>query len=202
MTSLGTKHLQERGPSGFLARCRSTVSAGGLHHSGLGTNLAKDPNNQCRITEAHLKKSYAAKAQVTHLANTASLFTAYLDGMLRSVAFPEPLASELHLVSGMLLQISGFQGQALGRSLANLVVAHRQLWMSQVRVSDADKSALLNVPISPGHTFRPAVEEILQRSHKEQEVSQQVPRHEGKRSAASGSYYGNLDSSNPHCAAW
>ncbi|MGH0160113.1 UNVERIFIED_CONTAM: hypothetical protein FKN15_038933 [Acipenser sinensis] len=81
--------------------------------------LAKDPicpNGQCRITEANLKKAY-----------TRSLLTAYLDGMLQSVAIPELLASKLRLVSGTLLQISGFQGQALDRSLAGLVVARRQL---------------------------------------------------------------------------
>ncbi|MGH0135923.1 UNVERIFIED_CONTAM: hypothetical protein FKN15_061918 [Acipenser sinensis] len=72
------------------------------------------------------------------------------------------------------LQISGFQGQALGRSLAGLVVACRQLWLSQARVTDADKSALLDTPISPGHTFGPAVEEIMQRCHGEREASRQV----------------------------
>ncbi|MGH0153493.1 UNVERIFIED_CONTAM: hypothetical protein FKN15_055371 [Acipenser sinensis] len=99
--------------------------------------LPKDPvcpNGQCRITEAHLEKAYMTEAQVMCLANTGGLLTAYLDGMLRSVTLPEPLASELRTVSSSLLQISGFQGQALGRSLAGLVVAHRQLWLSQVRV--------------------------------------------------------------------
>ncbi|MGH0175767.1 UNVERIFIED_CONTAM: hypothetical protein FKN15_071388 [Acipenser sinensis] len=82
--------------------------------------------------------------------------------------------SELCLVSSTLLQISGFQGQALGRSLMDLVVARRQLWLAQARVPDADKSALLDAPISPGHTFGPVVEEILQCSNRECEESQQV----------------------------
>ncbi|MGH0123276.1 UNVERIFIED_CONTAM: hypothetical protein FKN15_021016 [Acipenser sinensis] len=81
---------------------------------------------------------------------------------------------ELRLLSRMLLQISGLQGQALGRSLTSLIVAHRQLWLSQARVPDADKVALLDAPISPGHTFGPVVEEILQRSHWECEASRQV----------------------------
>ncbi|MGH0123753.1 UNVERIFIED_CONTAM: hypothetical protein FKN15_005202 [Acipenser sinensis] len=85
------------------------------------------------------------------LANTASLLMAYLDGILRSELHPEPVASDLHLVS-----------------------ARRQLWLSQARAPDVDKSALLDAPISPCHTFRPAVKEILQRSHREWEVSQQV----------------------------
>ncbi|MGH0152021.1 UNVERIFIED_CONTAM: hypothetical protein FKN15_068900 [Acipenser sinensis] len=96
----------------------------------------------------------------------AGLLTAYLDCIIQSVPLPEPVASELRLVSGTLLQISGFQGQALGRSLAGLVVARRQLCLSQARVPNADKSALLDVPISPGHTFEPAVEEVLQHSHR------------------------------------
>ncbi|MGH0159883.1 UNVERIFIED_CONTAM: hypothetical protein FKN15_038335 [Acipenser sinensis] len=107
--------------------------------------LSKDPvcpNGQCRLMEAHLKKAYTAEAQVIRLANTGGLLTAYLDDMLQSVTLPEPLASELRLVSGTLLPISSFQGQALGRSLASLVVARRQLWLSQMRVPDADKSIL------------------------------------------------------------
>ncbi|MGH0153465.1 UNVERIFIED_CONTAM: hypothetical protein FKN15_027294 [Acipenser sinensis] len=118
------------------------------------------PNPQCRVTEMHLKRAYTAGAQATRLANTASVLTAYLDGVLREAPLPEPVASELHLLSDTLLQISGLQGQALGRNLAGLVVARRQLWLSQARVPDADKTALLDAPISPGHTFGPAVEEI------------------------------------------
>ncbi|MGH0125099.1 UNVERIFIED_CONTAM: hypothetical protein FKN15_059276 [Acipenser sinensis] len=107
--------------------------------------LSKDPvclNDQCRITEAHLKKAHAAEAQLTCLANTGGLLTAYLDGMLRSITLPEPLASELRAIFGALLQISVFQGQAL----AGLVVAHRLLWLSQARVPDVGKSALLDAP--------------------------------------------------------
>ncbi|MGH0137577.1 UNVERIFIED_CONTAM: hypothetical protein FKN15_008110 [Acipenser sinensis] len=42
------------------------------------------------------------------------------------------------------------------------------------RVLDADKAALLDKPISPGHTFGPALQEILPRSHWEREASRQV----------------------------
>ncbi|MGH0120953.1 UNVERIFIED_CONTAM: hypothetical protein FKN15_061644 [Acipenser sinensis] len=93
-----------------------------LHHRGASVS----PPSR-RITDAHLKKAYVAEEQVTYLANTGGLLTAYLDGMLHSVTLPKTLASELHAVSGTLLQISGFQGQALGRSLAGLLVARRQL---------------------------------------------------------------------------
>ncbi|MBN3282524.1 LYN kinase, partial [Polyodon spathula] len=57
---------------------------------------------------------------------------------------------------------------------ASLIVAWRQLWLSQARVQDTDKSTLLNTPICPGDTFGPVVEEILQCSHKEREAPRQV----------------------------
>ncbi|MGH0116790.1 UNVERIFIED_CONTAM: hypothetical protein FKN15_051516 [Acipenser sinensis] len=66
------------------------------------------------------------------------------------------------------------KGRPWAEAWRGLVVARRQLWLSQARVPDADKAALLDAPISPGHTFRPAVEEILQCSYREREASQQV----------------------------
>ncbi|MGH0122149.1 UNVERIFIED_CONTAM: hypothetical protein FKN15_042920 [Acipenser sinensis] len=92
------------------------------------------------------------------------------------------------------LQISGFQGQALGRSLAGMLVACRQLWLSQARVPDADKSILLDAPISPGHTFGPAVEEILQHSQR----VRGVPAGETVEAMASSSYHGNPDYPGPY----
>ncbi|MGH0172030.1 UNVERIFIED_CONTAM: hypothetical protein FKN15_071532 [Acipenser sinensis] len=65
----------------------------------------------------------------------AAILTAYLDGVLTGDRLPEPVATELRLLSSTLLQISGLQGQALGWSLASLVVARRQLWLFQARVA-------------------------------------------------------------------
>ncbi|MGH0147378.1 UNVERIFIED_CONTAM: hypothetical protein FKN15_010303 [Acipenser sinensis] len=114
------------------------ISPSRLHlHLGQGSaggGLPKNPvcpNPQCRVTGTHLRRAYAVEARVTRLANTAGILTAYLDGILREASLPEPVALELRLLSAMLLQISGLQGQALGRSLASLIVAHRQLWLSQ-----------------------------------------------------------------------
>ncbi|MGH0144236.1 UNVERIFIED_CONTAM: hypothetical protein FKN15_048691 [Acipenser sinensis] len=100
------------------------------------------PNPQCKVTETHLKRAYAAEAQ-------ASVRTAYMDSVVRKAPLSESLATELRLLSSTLLQISGLQGQALGKSLASLIVARRQLWLTQARVPDADKAALLDAPISP-----------------------------------------------------
>ncbi|MGH0122087.1 UNVERIFIED_CONTAM: hypothetical protein FKN15_010501 [Acipenser sinensis] len=58
--------------------------------------------------------------------------------------------------------------------LKRAYAAEAQLWLSQARVPDADKAVLLDAPISPGHTFGPAVEEILQSSHQEHRAPRQV----------------------------
>ncbi|MGH0121584.1 UNVERIFIED_CONTAM: hypothetical protein FKN15_015014 [Acipenser sinensis] len=97
--------------------------------------LSKDPaclTGQCRITEAYLKKAYTAEAQVARLANTAGLLTAYLDGVLQSAPLPEPVASELRLVSG--------QGSGCGQvSLAG----HSYLPWPYVRASSGGDPATL-----------------------------------------------------------
>ncbi|MGH0177485.1 UNVERIFIED_CONTAM: hypothetical protein FKN15_075303 [Acipenser sinensis] len=124
-TGLGVKCLETSSPAGFLGRRRgawfSKIPTDVFYHCGPGASpsgrRSKDPaspKGQCRIKETHLKKAYAAEAQVTCLTNAAGLLTAYLDAILQSVSLPEPVASELHLVSGTLLQISDFQGQAFG----------------------------------------------------------------------------------------
>ncbi|MGH0138678.1 UNVERIFIED_CONTAM: hypothetical protein FKN15_067491 [Acipenser sinensis] len=143
------------------------------------SGLAKDPscpNKQCRITEAHLKKGYAAATEAVRLSNVASLLTVYQAALLRDL--PEcpsaALRTELGTVAQLLVKLAQLNARAQGRSIASLVVARRQLWLSQARVQESDKVPLLDAPISPGHTFGPAVEEMLQRSVKAREASQQL----------------------------
>ncbi|MGH0184356.1 UNVERIFIED_CONTAM: hypothetical protein FKN15_014622, partial [Acipenser sinensis] len=38
-------------------------------------------------------------------------------------------------------------------------------WLAQARVPDKDKALLLDAPVTPGHTFAPAVDEMLKHSH-------------------------------------
>ncbi|MGH0126324.1 UNVERIFIED_CONTAM: hypothetical protein FKN15_028071 [Acipenser sinensis] len=135
------------------------------------SGLAKDPscpNRQCRITEAHLKKGYAAATEAVRLSNVASLLTVYQAALLRDL--PEcpsaALRTELGTVAQLLVKLAQLNARAQGRSIASLVVARRQLWLSQARVQESDKVPLLDAPISPGHMFGPAVEEMLQRSVK------------------------------------
>ncbi|MGH0170266.1 UNVERIFIED_CONTAM: hypothetical protein FKN15_058565 [Acipenser sinensis] len=96
------------------------------------SGLTKDPacpNKQCRTTEVHLKKGYAAATEAVRLSNVASLLTVYQAALIRDL--PEcpsaALRSELGMVSQLLVKLAQLNAQAQGRSIASLVVARRQL---------------------------------------------------------------------------
>ncbi|MGH0128082.1 UNVERIFIED_CONTAM: hypothetical protein FKN15_004522 [Acipenser sinensis] len=87
-------------------------------------------------------------------------YQAHLIGATAETHKPSSLQlDELCFISRNLLRLSKLSGQAIGRNLAALVAARRQLWLSQARVLDGEKTALLDAPISPGHTFGPAADE-------------------------------------------
>ncbi|MGH0148165.1 UNVERIFIED_CONTAM: hypothetical protein FKN15_022389 [Acipenser sinensis] len=143
------------------------------------SGLVKDPtcpNKQCRITEVHLKKGYSAGTEAVRLSNLASLLSVYQAALIKDL--PDyssvSLRAELGLIAQLLVKLAQPYVRALVRSIASLVVARRQLWLSQARVQEHDKAPLLDAPITPGHTFGPAVEEMLQRSAKAKEASQQL----------------------------
>ncbi|MGH0115425.1 UNVERIFIED_CONTAM: hypothetical protein FKN15_000060 [Acipenser sinensis] len=130
--------------------------------SGLVKDLAC-PNKQCRTTEIHLKKGYLAATEAVRLSNVASLLSVYQASLVKDL--PEhpsaSLRAELALVAQFLVKIAQLNARAQGRSIASLVVARRQLWLSQARVQEPDKVPLLDAPVTPGHTFGPEVEEML-----------------------------------------
>ncbi|MGH0123942.1 UNVERIFIED_CONTAM: hypothetical protein FKN15_015536 [Acipenser sinensis] len=55
--------------------------------------------------------------------------------------------------------------------MAVLVAARRQLWLSQARLTESNKAAVLDVPITPGHTFGPAVDDLLLQSKAAREAT-------------------------------
>ncbi|MGH0136785.1 UNVERIFIED_CONTAM: hypothetical protein FKN15_062073 [Acipenser sinensis] len=123
-----------------------------------------------------IKKGYSAATEAVRLSNVASFLSVYQASLVKDL--PEhllvSLRAELALVTQLQVKIAQLNALAQGRSIASLVVARRQLWLSQVRVQEPDKAPLLDAPITPGHTFGPTVEEMLKRSAKAWEASQQM----------------------------
>ncbi|MGH0146494.1 UNVERIFIED_CONTAM: hypothetical protein FKN15_020171 [Acipenser sinensis] len=139
--------------------------------------LSKDaacPNKQCRVTEVLLKKAYSANAFVARLGNYNTCLVAYQSHIWGSAAeggLTLDQTEELRLISRMLLRLAQLLSQATGRSMAALVAARRQLWLSQARLTENNKAALLDAPITPGHTFGPAVDDLLLRSKAAREAT-------------------------------
>ncbi|MGH0115289.1 UNVERIFIED_CONTAM: hypothetical protein FKN15_006717 [Acipenser sinensis] len=126
--------------------------------------------------QVHLKRGYSAATEAVRLSNLASLLSVYQAALVKDLPdYPSvSLRAELGLIAQLLVKLAQLNARAQGRSIASLVVARRQLWLSQARVQEHDKAPLLDAPITPGHTFGPAVEEMLQRSAKAKEASQQL----------------------------
>ncbi|RXM35656.1 hypothetical protein EOD39_3960 [Acipenser ruthenus] len=128
----------QAGPGGF-SPVDSIIAA--LVKASPEGGLPKDPacpNPQCRVTETHLKRAYAAEAQVTRLANTASILTTYMDGILREAPLPE--------LPGTLLQISGLQGivhfvmQKLSFAATTPVLADKKKYPNFFRTVPSDNA--------------------------------------------------------------
>ncbi|MGH0163063.1 UNVERIFIED_CONTAM: hypothetical protein FKN15_052200 [Acipenser sinensis] len=59
------------------------------------------------------------------------------------------LMTELGTITQLLVKLAQLNAWAQGRSIASLVVARRQLWLSQARVQEPDKASLLDAgPLS------------------------------------------------------
>ncbi|MGH0146483.1 UNVERIFIED_CONTAM: hypothetical protein FKN15_021623 [Acipenser sinensis] len=130
--------------------------------------LSKDAechNKQYRVSEVILKHAYSVSAFATRLGNYNGILVAYQCHLLRSLSENlrlSPQLDELCLVNKNLLRVSKLNGQAVGRNLAALVPACRQLWHSQACVPDREKAPMLDALITPGYMFSPAVDEMLQ----------------------------------------
>ncbi|MGH0164967.1 UNVERIFIED_CONTAM: hypothetical protein FKN15_076662 [Acipenser sinensis] len=122
------------------------------------------PNKQCKVTEAMLRKAYAAEALATWLGNYTSILVAYQSSPCQRTL------EELRLVTDHLLQLYKYNG----RGLAAVIAARRQLWLSQARVSDGHKASLLDISVTPGHTFGPAVDKLLLSSQKARESTKEL----------------------------
>ncbi|MGH0177841.1 UNVERIFIED_CONTAM: hypothetical protein FKN15_075923 [Acipenser sinensis] len=165
---------------------RNSVSLVRAPKLGLLTKAATCPNKQCWVSEVILNRAYSAGAFTTRLVNYHSILVAYQACLLKALSeshrpLPQQL-EELRLVIKNLLRISKLNGQAVGRNLAALIAARRQLCLSQAQVPDGDKAPLLEAPITPGHTFGPAVDEMLQCTHRAREFRKELVRLLPKRS--------------------
>ncbi|MGH0159818.1 UNVERIFIED_CONTAM: hypothetical protein FKN15_038205 [Acipenser sinensis] len=126
----------------------STPASSPLVKSPTLSGLAEDPacpNNQCRIMEVHLKRGYSAATEAVRLSNLASLLSVYQAALVKDLPdYPSvSLRTELGLIAQLLVKLAQLNARAQGRSIVSLVVARRQLWLSQrsacIEIKESEK---------------------------------------------------------------
>ncbi len=92
------------------------------------------------------------------------LETPDLEGLLQdlsSTLTEEESIPEALQVVDMLIRGTSAHAQALGQSMANVVQACRQVWLSQANLLDQDCMAVIAAPLVPGEVFGPPAEAAL-----------------------------------------
>lgn len=149
--------------------------------AGATTRAGKDaihPNKHCRLVDSQLKRTYHASALSARLACTNSLLLVYLEGMLQdlsSTLTSEDIPEALRVID-MLIRGTSAHAQALGQSMASVVQARRQVWLSQANLLDQDCMAVVAAPLIPGEVFGPPSEAALEQSRKTRELTRSVRR--------------------------
>ncbi len=97
---------------------------------------------------------------------------------------PEPAAfKELRSVTNLALHATKTTAQAVGRSMASLVVLERHLWLTPMEIKNADKVPFLDSPDSLTGLFGPVVEGFAERFTATQKSSQAMRHFLPKRSS-------------------
>ncbi len=103
---------------------------------------------------------------------------------------PDPATvRELRSATDLALRATKTTAQAIGRSMASLVVLKHHLWLTLMEIKDADKVSFLDAPISPNGLFGPAVEGFPECFTEAQKASQAMrhflPKHSSSAAAHS-----------------
>ena len=118
-----------------------------------------------RTVDDDLKTVYTSLTVMGRLSNAVMLLHAYLQSLLPQVTGEEgPLTQEVNLVSGLIRQLQGDMAQANGKALAQVVTTRRHLWLSQTNLPAAMQTTFADLPMTPGITFGPGVDEILRQT--------------------------------------
>lgn len=117
------------------------------------------PSKACRRTDDDLVRAYNHAARIGRIDNTIShLLLAAQSSLLQADSDPA-----LREAIEATLQGVGFMTQELGRLMAVLVRARRQVWLSQTPLPDACRATLRELPLMPGQLFGPAAKDALER---------------------------------------
>ncbi len=147
---------------------------------------ASHPSKPCRTTSALAGRSYASAGQAASALHSMAVLQVYQAKLLSAVDESEPdpaTLRELRSATDLALRATKTTAQAIGRSMASLVVLERHLWLTLTEIKDADRVSFLDAPISPSGLFGPAVKGFAERFTEAQKASQAMRHFLPKRSS-------------------
>ncbi len=147
---------------------------------------ANHPSKPCRTTSVLAGRSYASAGQAASALHSMAVLQVYQAKLLSAIDESEPdpaTLRELRSATDLALRATKTTAQAIGRSMASLVVLERHLWLTLTEIKDADRVSFLDAPISPSGLFGPAVEGFAERFTEAQKASQAMRHFLPKRSS-------------------
>ncbi|KAL0173136.1 hypothetical protein M9458_033447, partial [Cirrhinus mrigala] len=136
---------------------------------------ASHPSKPCRTTSALAGRAYTSAGQAASALHSMAILQVFQAKLLaqsdRSALDPATL-TELRSATDLALRATKATAQAIGRSMASLVVLERHLWLTLTEIKDTDKVPFLDAPISPTGLFGPSVEGFTERFSAAQKTSQ------------------------------
>ncbi|KAL0151578.1 hypothetical protein M9458_053095 [Cirrhinus mrigala] len=148
---------------------------------------ASHPSKPCRTTSALAGRAYTSAGQAAsalHSMAILQVFQAKLLAQSDKSALDPATLTELRRATDLALRATKATAQAIGRSMASLVVLERHLWLTLTEIKDADKVPFLDAPISPTGLFGPSVEGFAERFSAAQKSSQAMRHFLPKRSSS------------------
>ncbi|KAL0152267.1 hypothetical protein M9458_051990, partial [Cirrhinus mrigala] len=148
---------------------------------------ASHPSKPCRTTSALAGRAYTSAGQAAsalHSMAILQVFQAKLLAQSDKSALDPATLTELRSATDLALRATKATAQAIGRSMASLVVLERHLWLTLTEIKDADKVPFLDAPISPTGLFGPSVEGFAERFSAVQKSSQAMRHFLPKRSSS------------------
>ncbi len=107
---------------------------------------AAHPSKPCRMTSALAGRAYSSARQAALALHSMAVLQVFQAKFPHSMdeSNPNPAAfSELRSVTDLALRATKITAQAIGRSMAHLLVLERHLWLNLTEMKDADKVPFL-----------------------------------------------------------
>ncbi|ROL54791.1 hypothetical protein DPX16_23237 [Anabarilius grahami] len=145
------------------------------------------PSKPCRTTSTLAGRAYSSAGQAASALHSMAIFQVFQAKLLRSLdesGIETPAFKDLRSATDLALRATKATAQAIGRSMASLVVLERHLWLNLTEIKDQDKTAFLDAPVSPSGLFGPAVEGFTERFTAAQKSSQAMRHFLPKRSSS------------------